>query len=118
MEKNIDEARNWYTKAAEQGYDDAKEGLERLESASSDSSDKSTQEKQSSGKLSNEEIVERARKKSGAPLAELDSIDPDGTLNIHLYEDAGDHTATWDWYYINPDTPTGHNVVGDVIDLN
>ncbi|MBQ9359446.1 MAG: hypothetical protein IJT96_00250 [Lachnospiraceae bacterium] len=71
-----------------------------------------------STKLSNAEIVERAKKKSGAPIAELDSVDPDGTLNIHLYEDNGVNQATWDWYYINPDTLTGHNVVGDVIDLN
>jgi hypothetical protein len=71
-----------------------------------------------SSKPGNAEIVEKARKKSGAPLAELDGIDPDGTLNIHLYEDAGDHTATWDWYYINPDTLTGVNTVGDPVDLN
>ena len=81
-----------------------------------------TEQKQenSSGGASNNyaDIVEKARKKSGAPLAELDGIDPDGTLNIHLYEDAGDHTATWDWYYIDPQTLTGHNAVGDVINLN
>lgn len=64
------------------------------------------------------DIVEKARKKSGAPIAELDSIDPDGTLNIHLYEDAGDHTATWDWYYIDPSTLKGQNFMGDSIDLN
>ena len=64
------------------------------------------------------DIVEKARKKSGAPIAELDSIDPDGTLNIHLYEDAGDHTATWDWYYIDPNTLKGQNFMGDSIDLN
>ena len=76
---------------------------------------------QSSGgstKLSTSEIVERARVKSGAPLAKLDSTDPDGTLNIHLYEDAGDHTATWDWYYIDPNTLKGTNLMGDPVDLN
>ena len=62
--------------------------------------------------------MERARVKSGAPLAKLDSMDPDGTLNIHLYEDAGDHTATWDWYYIDPNTLKGTNLMGDPVDLN
>ena len=69
-------------------------------------------------KISNDEIVERARKKSGAPAAELDSVDADGTLNIHLYEDMGDHTATVDWYTINPDTLKGRNMMGEPVDLN
>ena len=87
------------------------------EKSSTKESKKSDDSKKSS-KLSNQEIVELARKKSGAPIGELDSIDPDGTLNIHLYEDAGDHTATWDWYYINPDTLKGTNLMGDPVDLN
>ena len=88
-----------------------------------DSSQKDTtqkEQKQQSSDTSDKyaDIVEKARKKSGAPIAELDSIDPDGTLNIHLYEDAGDHTATWDWYYIDPNTLKGQNFMGDSIDLN
>lgn len=74
--------------------------------------------KGSSSGSDNDAIVEKARKKSGAPAAELDSIDPDGTLNIHLYEDTGGHTATIDWYYINPKTLKGENLMGDPVNLN
>lgn len=70
------------------------------------------------GSISNDEIVERAKKHSRAPFAELDSIDPDGTLNIHLYEQTGGHIATWDWYYINPNTLKGTNILGNDIDLS
>lgn len=91
-------------------------------SKKSDSSDSSGSKKSDEGsggsKLSNAEIVEKARKKAGAPCAVLDSIDPDGTLNIHLYEDMGDHTATIDWYYIDPDTLKGTNLMGDSVNLN
>ncbi len=69
-------------------------------------------------KPGNDEIVELAKKHSRAPFADLDSIDPDGTLNIHCYEQTGGHLATWDWYYINPDTLKGTNLFGDEIDLN
>ncbi len=86
--------------------------------ASSSGSKSSDRSSESSEKLSNDEIVELARKKSGAPLAELDSTDPDGTLNIHLYDDNGTNTSTWDWYYINPETLKGTNFMGDEVDLN
>ena len=113
----IIETDDWRNKSAS----DSKEASEAEESSKSSDSgtktEKKTEEK-SSGKLSNEEIVERAKKKSGAPIAALDGIDPDGTLNIHLYEDMGDHTATWDWYYIDPNTLKGYNTIGDPIDLN
>ena len=92
-------------------------GSKKSDSSGSDGSKKSS-EQSSGGKLSNADIVEKARKKAGAPCAVLDSIDPDGTLNIHLYEDMGDHTATIDWYYINPDTLQGTNLMGDPVNLN
>ncbi len=63
-------------------------------------------------------LFKKALALSGASNATLDSIDPDGTLNIWLYDDMGDHTATVDWYYIDPDTLTGTNMLGDFIDLN
>ena len=69
-----------------------------------------------SGNVTITDIVEMARVKSGAPNAELDSIDPDGTLNIRLF---GNGTQdTWDWYYIDPDTLKGTNITGDPVSLN
>ncbi len=91
-------------------------------SKKTDSNDSSGSKKSDEGsggsKLSNADIVEKARKKAGAPSAVLDSVDPDGTLNIHLYEDMGDHTATIDWYYIDPNTLKGTNLMGDAVNLN
>ena len=92
-------------------------GSKKSDSSGSDGSKKSS-EQSSGGKLSNADIVEKARKKAGAPSAVLDSVDPDGTLNIHLYEDMGDHTATIDWYYIDPNTLKGTNLMGDAVNLN
>lgn len=69
-------------------------------------------------KISQEEILERAKELSGAPCAEVDSVTEDGQLVIHLYEDMSDHIATYDWYTINPDTLLGENLLGDEIDLN
>ncbi len=115
---------NWRTRNDSGNHDDGDSSRAQTEKTqkTEQQSTRKTEQKQenSSGGASNNyaDIVEKARKKSGAPLAELDGIDPDGTLNIHLYEDAGDHTATWDWYYIDPQTLTGHNAVGDVINLN
>ena len=108
---------NTYVKDNAQKDNTQKDNAQK-ESSQNDTSQK--EQKQESGDTSEKysDIVEKARKKSGAPIAELDSIDPDGTLNIHLYEDAGDHTATWDWYYIDPNTLKGQNFMGDSIDLN
>lgn len=94
-------------------------GQDNTQKDSSQNDTAQKEQKQQSSDTSDKyaDIVEKARKKSGAPIAELDSIDPDGTLNIHLYEDAGDHTATWDWYYIDPNTLKGQNFMGDSIDL-
>lgn len=77
-----------------------------------------TQEAEASQTLTYDEIVELARIKSGAPIAELDSITDDGKLSIHLYEDMGDHTSTWDWYTIDPNTLIGTNFNDEKVDLN
>ncbi|WP_029324723.1 SH3 domain-containing protein [Butyrivibrio sp. AE3004] len=73
--------------------------------------------------VSDEEILRRAKIRSGAPLAQLDGIDEDGNIVIHLYEvitNEGEdgHTATWDWYYINPNTLKGTDFLGEPVDLN
>ncbi|MCR5487411.1 MAG: hypothetical protein K6F35_07745 [Lachnospiraceae bacterium] len=70
------------------------------------------------GKLSNDEIVELAKKYSGAPEAELDQVMENGNLYIHLYEDMDDHTATIDWYEIDPKTLQGTDFNGNKIDLS
>ncbi len=70
------------------------------------------------GSYSNDDIVEMARKHSGAPLAELDQVMDNGNLYIHLFEDMGDHQATWDWYEIDPNTLKGTNFMGEDVDLN
>ena len=70
------------------------------------------------GDLSNEEIVELAKNYSGAPAAELDQVMDNGNLYIHLYEDMGDHTATIDWYEIDPNTLQGTDFNGNKIDLS
>lgn len=68
--------------------------------------------------LSNEEIVELAKKHSGAPVAVLDQVMDNGNLYIHLYEDMEDHTATIDWYEIDPKTLKGTNFMGEEVDLS
>ncbi len=66
-------------------------------------------------------LIERAKKLSGAPEAELEK-NMDGTVTIHLFEtvDDGDgqsHTATWDWYTVDPKTMKGTNFMEEEIDL-
>ena len=41
-----------------------------------------------------------------------------GNLFIHLYEDMDDHTATIDWYEIDPNTLKGTNFEGEEVDLS
>lgn len=36
---------------------------------------------------------------------------------IHLYEDMGDHTATFDWYTVDRNTAAGTNTLGETVDL-
>ena len=67
-------------------------------------------------------LVDRALEKTGAPEYEIQWND-DGTLTIHLFEivDDGDgesHTATWDWYTIDPGTMKGTDFMGEEIDLS
>ncbi|MBP5464016.1 MAG: hypothetical protein J6Y13_02435 [Treponema sp.] len=67
-------------------------------------------------------LIEKAKKHSGAPEAELE-WNPDGTATIHLFEtvDDGDgdsHVSTWDWYTIDPDTMTGTDFMEMPVDLN
>ncbi len=42
----------------------------------------------------------------------------DGTVSIHLYDLFDGHTATCDWYYIDPNTAKGTDILGRDIDLN
>ncbi len=62
-----------------------------------------------------EEVLELAKTLSGAPNAEIDGVDPDGTYNIHLY--GKNSQDTWDWYYIDPLTLVGTNILGEKVDL-
>ena len=72
---------------------------------------------------SNEELVELAKAYYKAengeepPVAEVDSENGD-EVTIHLYEDMGDHTATWGWYTVNRTTLQGEDLMGNAIDLN
>ena len=50
------------------------------------------------------------------PLAEIDSQEGN-TVNIHLYENMEDHTATVDWYYLDRETLKGTNILGEEISL-
>ncbi|MCR5357231.1 MAG: hypothetical protein K6E63_07480 [Lachnospiraceae bacterium] len=70
------------------------------------------------GNLSNDEIVEMAKKYSGAPVAELDQVMDNGNLFIHLYKATGDHTETIDWYEIDPKTLKGTDFEGNTIDIS
>ncbi len=86
--------------------------------------EKPEKEEDSSGnkEYTEEEIVELVRKLSGAPIADLDSKDPDGTLNIHCYEivkesDGTEHTSTWDWYEVDPEAMTATDFFGKEHDL-
>ena len=51
------------------------------------------------------------------PISQVDYVDGD-EVTIHLYEDMGDHTATWDWYTVNRETLKGQDNLGNEIDLS
>ncbi len=86
-----------------------------------DSSESSTS---SSLGYSDSELMDMAKKyyemKNGEtpPYVEIEE-DPDeeDQVMIRLYEVAGDHTATWDWYIINRITGQGEDVIGNKVDL-
>jgi len=97
-------------------YEEIEEAEEEPEEVEDES--KTEKKAEGSGDLTNEEIVELAKKHSKAPVAELDQVMDNGNLYIHLYEDMGDHTATIDWYEIDPKTLKGTNFEGEEVDLS
>ncbi len=57
-----------------------------------------------------------AKKGQKPPITEIDH--KDGNLvTIHLYEIAGDHTATWDWYEVDITTGKAQNFMGETFEL-
>ncbi len=100
-----------YFETEDYEYDDYAEDTEYYE-------EEPEEEYDETGDLTDEEIVELARIYSGAPLAELDQVMDNGYLYIHLYEDQGDHTATIDWYEIDPVTLKGTDFEGNPVDLS
>lgn len=80
-----------------------------------------SREEQISEGYSEEELCDMARiyysMKNGQepPIVEVDSVEGD-IVSIHLYEDMGDHTATWDWYSVDRTTGKGSSMM-DQIDL-
>lgn len=65
-----------------------------------------------------EEIVAMSLARSGAPNASFEGYSDSGEVMIHLFEIVDDHTATWDWYYIDPYTLTGTDFMDNYVDLN
>ena len=77
----------------------------------------------SSGTYTDEEICKIASdtyyKLNGErpPLAAVDSSDGN-IVTVRLYEDMGDHIATWAWYELNLNDMTGKDtVIGKTFDL-
>ncbi|MCR5301782.1 MAG: hypothetical protein K6E49_05025 [Lachnospiraceae bacterium] len=115
-----EEAQEYYDEAEPEEIEEVEEYEyveEEPEEIKEDES-KPEEDTKDSGSLSNDEIVELAKKHSGAPVAELDQVMDNGNLFIHLYEDMGDHTATIDWYEIDPKTLKGTNFEGEAVDLS
>ena len=121
------EPKNAVPEDTEEYYDDEDfedyedfEDFENYEDLGDEPEEQSRPEANAAGSknLSNDEIVELAKKHSGAPVAELDQVMDNGNLYIHLYEDMEDHTATIDWYEIDPKTLKGTNFMGEEVDLS
>lgn len=98
-------------------------GFSTDQSVPSYSEFQSQAEDSSSSRLSNEEIAELAKRRSGAPIAKVESVEQDGKIVIHLFEAVADeggmgHTATWDWYTIDPETLQGEDFMGEPVDLS
>lgn len=105
----------------EEYYEDEDEFIEEEDTAEPEEvteDEDEPEEDAADSELSNDEIVELAKKHSGAPDAELDQVLDNGNLYIHLYEDMEDHTATLDWYEIDPKTLKGTNFEGEAVDLS
>ena len=111
-----EEAEEYYDDEGFEEYEDYEDIEEEPEEITEEESEPEEDAKDS-GSLSNDEIVELAKKHSGAPVAELDQVMDNGNLYIHLYEDMGDHTATIGWYEIDPKTLMGTNFEGEEVDL-
>ncbi len=112
-----EEAEEYFDDEEFEEYEDFEDYEEEPEEITEDGSE-AEDDAANTGSLSNDEIVELAKKHSGAPEAELDQVMDNGNLYIHLYEDMGDHTATIDWYEIDPKTLKGTNFEGDAVDLS
>ena len=61
------------------------------------------------------DILEYAKKHSGAPNAIIEDVEQDGTLDIRLFGIS--NQDTWNWYYIDPSTLTGTDILGEYVDL-
>ncbi|MCR4893007.1 MAG: hypothetical protein K5989_12605 [Lachnospiraceae bacterium] len=88
-----------------------------------DDSGKSNGSANQGGSYTQDQIMNAAQKFTGAPVVALDSTDPDGTMNIHCYEnvresDGTERISTWNWLYINPKTLKGTDVLGEPVDLS
>lgn len=57
-----------------------------------------------------------AKKGQKPPITEIDHKDGN-IVTIHLYEIAGDHTATWDWYEVDITTGKAKNFMGESFKL-
>ncbi|MBR4753919.1 MAG: hypothetical protein IK054_01920 [Lachnospiraceae bacterium] len=57
-----------------------------------------------------------AKKGQKPPITEIDHKDGN-IVTIHLYEIAGDHTATWDWYEVDITTGKAKNFMGESFEL-
>ncbi|ETP73676.1 hypothetical protein UYO_0313 [Lachnospiraceae bacterium JC7] len=67
-------------------------------------------------------IVDRAKKLSGAPEAEI-QWDDDHTISIRMYEYVNDgggviHETTWTWYTVNVSTMKGTDFFGNAVDFS
>ena len=83
-----------------------------------------TEAPKQTNKITDEELLRRACRFTGAPFAEIESIDPGtGYYNIHCYDIIDDgggysHVNTYNWLTIDPVTLTGHDISGDPVNLN
>ena len=109
-------------------WNDGSEGLVALvrpgENIEYEQSDNIVDYSKSSNAISDEELLRRAREFTGAPYAEIDSIDSaTGCYYIHCYDIIDDgggnfHTSTYNWLTIDPVTLLGNDISGDPVNLN
>ena len=99
-------------------YSPMEDGLGPDEGGNSGGSDNSGGSGSNTYAHTPEEIMGMSIARSGAPHASFEGYTSDGEVMIHLYEVVDDHTATWDWYYIDPYTLTGTDFMDEYVDLN